>query len=154
MCQYIRINVLQKAIFKAKNTGNSLKIALPFENILDMELTEAFEFQQFLQIRAVGIDDSFVMDEVWIKMSWYIIDTTNLTTCIVLFCIFCRCQCNIYVIEERVGSFTAKYTFIVSFWWRQWSYITDVFVSRSIWKLTAYRYSTITYHAYNYNYNR
>ncbi|CDH55331.1 glycosyltransferase family 1 protein [Lichtheimia corymbifera JMRC:FSU:9682] len=59
------INVLQKAIFKAKNTGNSLKIALPFENILDMELTEAFEFQQFLQIRAVGIDDSFVMDEYY-----------------------------------------------------------------------------------------
>ena len=56
--------MLQKAIFKAKNAGNSVKISLPFENILDIEQTEAFEFQQFIQIRAVGIDDSFVMDEV------------------------------------------------------------------------------------------
>jgi hypothetical protein len=31
---------------------------------LDIEQTEAFEFQKFLKIRAVGIDDSFVMDEV------------------------------------------------------------------------------------------
>ncbi|KAI8874783.1 PH-domain-containing protein, partial [Backusella circina FSU 941] len=57
-------NTLQKAIFRAKNNGTSLKITLPFENILDMEQTEAFEFQKFLKIRAVGIDDSFVVDEV------------------------------------------------------------------------------------------
>lgn len=59
-----RTNALQKAIFRAKNNGSSLKITLPFENILDIEQTEAFEFQKFLKIRAVGIDDSFVMDEV------------------------------------------------------------------------------------------
>ncbi|KAI8148737.1 hypothetical protein BJV82DRAFT_196949 [Fennellomyces sp. T-0311] len=59
------INMLQKAIFKAKNAGNSVKVSLPFENILDIEQTEAFEFQQFIQIRAVGIDDSFVMDEYY-----------------------------------------------------------------------------------------
>lgn len=59
-----RTNTLQKAIFRAKNNGTSLKITLPFENILDIEQTEAFEFQKFLKIRAVGIDDSFVVDEV------------------------------------------------------------------------------------------
>ncbi|GAN03492.1 glycosyltransferase family 1 protein [Mucor ambiguus] len=58
-------NALQKAIFRAKNNGSSLKITLPFENILDIEQTEAFEFQKFLKIRAVGIDDSFVMDEYY-----------------------------------------------------------------------------------------
>lgn len=55
---------MQKAIFRAKNNGSSLKITLPFENIVDIEQTEAFEFQKFLKIRAVDIDDSFVMDEV------------------------------------------------------------------------------------------
>jgi hypothetical protein len=55
---------LQKAIFRAKNNGSSLKITLPFENIVDIEQTEAFEFQKFLKIRVVDIDDSFVMDEV------------------------------------------------------------------------------------------
>lgn len=59
-----RTKALQKAIFRAKNNGTSLKIKLPFENILDIEQTEAFEFQKFLKIRAVDIDDSFAMDEV------------------------------------------------------------------------------------------
>ncbi|KAI8989278.1 hypothetical protein BDB01DRAFT_531974 [Pilobolus umbonatus] len=58
-------NALQKAVFRAKNKGSSLKIKLPFENILDIEQTEAFEFQRFLKIRAVGIDDSFVVDEYY-----------------------------------------------------------------------------------------
>lgn len=57
--------MFQKAIFKAKSSGNSLKISLPFGNIIDIEQTEAFEFQQFVQIRAVGIDDSFVLDEYY-----------------------------------------------------------------------------------------
>ncbi|KAG1139966.1 hypothetical protein G6F38_009457 [Rhizopus arrhizus] len=58
-------NALQIAIFKANNNGPNLKITLPFQNILDIEQTEAFEFQRFLKIRAVGIDDSFVMDEYY-----------------------------------------------------------------------------------------
>lgn len=62
------MNVFHKAIFRAKNTGNNLKISLPFENIIDIEQTEAVEFQQFLQIRAVGIDDSFVVDEVTLEI--------------------------------------------------------------------------------------
>ncbi|KAI9486331.1 MAG: UDP-Glycosyltransferase/glycogen phosphorylase [Benjaminiella poitrasii] len=59
------MNALQKAVFRAKHNGNNLKITLPFEKILDIELTEAFEFQKFLKIRAVGIDDTFVMDEYY-----------------------------------------------------------------------------------------
>lgn len=60
-----RTNVFQKAIFKAKSSGNSLKVSLPFGNIVDIEQTEAFEFQQYVQIRAVGVDDSFVLDEYY-----------------------------------------------------------------------------------------
>ncbi|KAI9267385.1 hypothetical protein BY458DRAFT_209439 [Sporodiniella umbellata] len=58
-------NALQIAIFKANNHGPNLKITLPFQNILDIEQTEAFEFQKFLKIRAVSADDSFVMDEYY-----------------------------------------------------------------------------------------
>lgn len=58
-------SALQKAIFGAKNNGSSLKITLPLQSILDIEQTEAFEFQKFLKIRAVGIDDNFVMDEYY-----------------------------------------------------------------------------------------
>ncbi|KAL0091342.1 UDP-Glycosyltransferase/glycogen phosphorylase [Phycomyces blakesleeanus] len=59
------INVFQKAIFKAKNTGSSLKVVIPMENILDIEQPVPIEFQQFLKIRTVGIDDSLVMDEYY-----------------------------------------------------------------------------------------
>ena len=59
-----RMNMLQKAIFKAKNAGNIVKIALPFENIVHIEQTDAFKFQQFIQISVEGIDDNFAMDEV------------------------------------------------------------------------------------------
>ncbi|GAA5800583.1 hypothetical protein HPULCUR_006019 [Helicostylum pulchrum] len=58
-------NALQKAIFRAKNNGTSLKIKLPFKKILDIEQTEAFEFQKFLLIRAAELDDSFAMDEFY-----------------------------------------------------------------------------------------
>lgn len=63
-----RTSALQKAIFRAKNNGSSLKITLPLQSILDIEQTEAFEFQKFLKIRAVGIDDNFVMDEVFLYL--------------------------------------------------------------------------------------
>lgn len=45
-------------------------MAFPFGNILDIEYTDAFEFQQFLKIRVVGIEDSFVMDEVSRRSAW------------------------------------------------------------------------------------
>ncbi|KAI8086740.1 UDP-Glycosyltransferase/glycogen phosphorylase [Halteromyces radiatus] len=57
--------IFQKAIFKAKNSGSNLKMTFPFSSILDIEYTDAFEFQQFLKIRVVGIEDSFVMDEYY-----------------------------------------------------------------------------------------
>ncbi|KAI7867158.1 hypothetical protein BDF14DRAFT_1882022 [Spinellus fusiger] len=59
------LNVLQKAIFKAKNNGTSLKLSISMENILDIELPDPIEFQQFLKIRTVGVDDSLVMDEYY-----------------------------------------------------------------------------------------
>ncbi|KAG2179075.1 hypothetical protein INT43_001925, partial [Umbelopsis isabellina] len=59
------INMLQRGIFKAKNSGPSLKTMLPFDKIFDVEKTDAFGFQQFIKIRAVGIDDNFTMDEFY-----------------------------------------------------------------------------------------
>ncbi|KAI8068422.1 hypothetical protein BC940DRAFT_299044 [Gongronella butleri] len=59
------LTAVQKAIFKAKNAGSSFKLSFPFANILDIEHTEAFEFQQYLKIRVVGVEDSFVMDEYY-----------------------------------------------------------------------------------------
>ncbi|KAI9018738.1 hypothetical protein CLU79DRAFT_760165 [Phycomyces nitens] len=59
------ITVFQKAIFKAKNTGSSLKVVISMGNILDIEQPVHIEFQQFLKVRTAGIDDSLVMDEYY-----------------------------------------------------------------------------------------
>ncbi|CAO3690818.1 unnamed protein product [Umbelopsis ramanniana] len=59
------INMLQRGVFKAKNNGPSLKIMLPFDKIFDVEKTDTFDFQQFIKVRAVGIDDNFTMDEFY-----------------------------------------------------------------------------------------
>jgi hypothetical protein len=80
--------VFQKAIFKAKNAGSSLKMAFPFGNILDIEYTDAFEFQQFLKIRVVGIEDSFVMDEVSACMIKSNSTPLTLPFFLVLLCLF------------------------------------------------------------------
>ncbi|KAF7720862.1 Sterol 3-beta-glucosyltransferase [Apophysomyces ossiformis] len=61
----LMLNALHKAVFKAKTNGASFKLSLPFESILDMEQTGELEFQRFLKIRAVGIDDNFVVDEYY-----------------------------------------------------------------------------------------
>lgn len=102
-----RTNALQKAIFRAKNNGNSLKIKLPFENILDIEQTEAFEFQKFLKIRAVDIDDNFVMDEVNIYTYTYLYKMISSYLClvsIVLLCLFFRYTTYVSMLEKCMGN--------------------------------------------------
>lgn len=63
-----RINTLQKAIFRAKQIGDSVKIVLRCDNILDIEKTAAFEFADYLRIRTVDNDDSYAMDEVGARL--------------------------------------------------------------------------------------
>ncbi|RUP44741.1 hypothetical protein BC936DRAFT_149062, partial [Jimgerdemannia flammicorona] len=69
------INTLKKAIFRAKQNGDSVKIALRSDNILDIEKMAAFEFVDYVRIRTVDNDESYAMDEYYFA---YFPDT-NLT---------------------------------------------------------------------------
>ncbi|OZJ03357.1 hypothetical protein BZG36_03000, partial [Bifiguratus adelaidae] len=66
------INALQVAIFRAKNSGDSLKVALPFSNVLDIEKTSAMEFAEFIKVQTLEDAQSYAMDEYYFA---YFVDT-------------------------------------------------------------------------------
>ncbi|ORX47715.1 UDP-Glycosyltransferase/glycogen phosphorylase [Hesseltinella vesiculosa] len=59
------LTAVQKAIFKAKNTGSNFKLKFPFSSILDIEHSEVDKYQQLLMISVVDVEDEFVMDEYY-----------------------------------------------------------------------------------------
>ena len=58
------VKQLQKAIFEAQNGGDSVKISLPIDNILDVENNPLLDFTDTLKIRIVDNDETFAVDEV------------------------------------------------------------------------------------------
>lgn len=58
------VQSLQKTIFRSHNDGDSVKISLPVENIIDIEESPVVEFAETVKIRVIESDDSYAIDEV------------------------------------------------------------------------------------------
>ena len=58
------VKILQKVIFRSHNDGDSVKISLPVENIIDIEESPVIEFAETLKIRVVDSDETYAIDEV------------------------------------------------------------------------------------------
>lgn len=58
------VQSLQKTIFRSHNDGDSVKISLPLENIIDFEESPVVEFAETVKLRVVENDDSYAIDEV------------------------------------------------------------------------------------------
>lgn len=58
------VQSLQKTIFRSHNDGDSVKIALPVENIIDFEESPVVEFAETVKIRVIESEDSYAIDEV------------------------------------------------------------------------------------------
>lgn len=58
------VKTLQKVIFRSHNDGDSVKISLPIENIIDIEESPVIEFAETLKIRVVDSDETYAIDEV------------------------------------------------------------------------------------------
>lgn len=58
------VKILQKVIFRSHNDGDSVKISLPVENIIDVEESPVIEFAETLKIRVVDSDETYAIDEV------------------------------------------------------------------------------------------
>lgn len=58
------VKSLQKIIFRSRNEGDSVKISLPIENVIDVEAAPVMEWAQTCKIRVIDNDETYAMDEV------------------------------------------------------------------------------------------
>lgn len=59
------VKTLQKVIFRSHNDGDSVKISLPVENVIDIEESPVIDFADTFKIRVVDSDETFAIDEVY-----------------------------------------------------------------------------------------
>ncbi|KAL7904588.1 glycosyltransferase family 1 protein [Trichoderma velutinum] len=57
------VKSLQRVIFRSHNDGDSVKISLPIDNIIDIEDTQMMEFSDTCKIRVIDSDETFAIDE-------------------------------------------------------------------------------------------
>ncbi|KAI0467321.1 hypothetical protein F4859DRAFT_274988 [Xylaria cf. heliscus] len=57
------VKSLQRVIFQSHNEGESVKISLPIENILDVEDSQMIEFADTCKLRVIDNDETFSIDE-------------------------------------------------------------------------------------------
>ncbi|EHK21127.1 glycosyltransferase family 1 protein [Trichoderma virens Gv29-8] len=57
------VKSLQRVIFRSHNDGDSVKISLPIENIIDVEDTQMMDFSDTCKIRVIDSDETFAIDE-------------------------------------------------------------------------------------------
>lgn len=60
---------IQKVIFRTHNEGNSVKISLPTQNVLDIEESTILNFADTVKIRVIDNDETFAIDDVCILHS-------------------------------------------------------------------------------------
>ena len=58
------VKSLQKIIFRSHNEGDSVKISLPIENVIDVEDSQVVEFAETCKIRVIDNDMTYAIDEV------------------------------------------------------------------------------------------
>ncbi|KAH9890812.1 glycosyltransferase family 1 protein [Xylariomycetidae sp. FL2044] len=54
---------LQRVIFRSHNDGDSVKISLPIENVMDVEDSPMIEFADTCKIRVIDNDETYAIDE-------------------------------------------------------------------------------------------
>lgn len=58
------VKALQKVIFRTHNEGDSVKISIPIENVIDVDQSPVLEFADTIKLKAFDNDDTFAIDEV------------------------------------------------------------------------------------------
>lgn len=58
------VKSIQKVIFRTHNDGNSVKISLPIQNVLEIEESAILDFANTVKVRVIDNDETFAIDEV------------------------------------------------------------------------------------------
>lgn len=51
-------------IFRSHNEGDSVKISIPVENVIEVEESPVLEFADTFKLKVVDNDDTYAIDEV------------------------------------------------------------------------------------------
>ncbi|KAI9822322.1 MAG: Sterol 3-beta-glucosyltransferase [Pycnora praestabilis] len=71
------VKTLQKVIFRSHNDGDSVKISLPIENIIDIEDSPVIEFAETFKIRVIDSDETYAIDEYFFSFFSFGRDALN-----------------------------------------------------------------------------
>jgi len=78
------VKSLQKIIFRSHNEGDSVKISLPIENIIDIEDSQIIDFADTCKIRVIDNDETYAIDEVSL-FALYVDHISDLLVVLLLF---------------------------------------------------------------------
>ncbi|KAI1002360.1 Sterol 3-beta-glucosyltransferase [Podosphaera aphanis] len=94
------VKALQKIIFRSHNEGDSVKISLPIENIIDIEESQMVDFAETCKIRVVDNGDTYAVDEYFFSFFSFGKEALNLLRSMV------EDTTAQQIHEELVGSFS------------------------------------------------
>ncbi|KAF9733093.1 Sterol 3-beta-glucosyltransferase [Paraphaeosphaeria minitans] len=57
------VRSIQKVMFRTHNEGNSVKISLPIQNVLEIEESTILDFAETVKIRVIDNDETYAIDE-------------------------------------------------------------------------------------------
>jgi sterol 3beta-glucosyltransferase len=60
------VRSIQKVVFRTHNEGNSVKISLPIQNVIEIEESSILDFADTVKVRVVDNGETFAIDEVWL----------------------------------------------------------------------------------------
>lgn len=58
------VKSLQRVIFRSHNDGDSVKISIPINNVIDIEEMKLLDFADTCKIRVIDNDETYAVDEV------------------------------------------------------------------------------------------
>jgi sterol 3beta-glucosyltransferase len=58
------VKSIQKVIFRTHNEGNSVKISLLIQNVIEIEESSILDFAETVKVRVIDNDETFALDEV------------------------------------------------------------------------------------------
>ena len=61
------VRSIQKVIFRTHNEGNSVKISLPIQNVIEIEESSILDFAETVKVRVIDNDETFALDEVKVR---------------------------------------------------------------------------------------
>ncbi|KAF1963360.1 sterol 3-beta-glucosyltransferase [Byssothecium circinans] len=57
------VRSIQKVIFRTHNEGNSVKVSLPIQNVLEIEESTILDFAETVKVRVIDNDETYAIDE-------------------------------------------------------------------------------------------